>query len=123
VQRKSKRGAGLKSHTTGRIGANSYAGKSGGKTAALQALFQFAEPDVAIADWVIVVLQGEREFFRSRGVRRPHVVAGGAGQLAGTLIFCYTVPVEKCVQKAGDSSRFFCFRHLLIGFRAPLTSL
>ena len=41
--------------------------KSGGKTAALQkTLVQFAEPDVAVADWVIVVLQGERNFFRSR---------------------------------------------------------
>ncbi len=44
-------------------------------------LFQFAEPDVAVADWVVVVLQREREFFRSGGVRRPHVVAGRAGQL------------------------------------------
>jgi hypothetical protein len=35
---------------------------------------------------------------------------GGAGQLDGTLVFCYTAWVEKCVQKAGDSSRFFYFR-------------
>jgi hypothetical protein len=80
-------------------------------------LLQFAEPDVAVADWVIVILQGKREFFWAGGVRRPHAVAGGAGQLDGALIFCYTVRVEKCVQKAGDSSRFFYFRHLLIGFR------
>ena len=80
-------------------------------------LFQFAEPDVAVADWVAVVLQGQRELFRPGSVGRAHVVAGGAGQLDGASIFCYIVPVEKCVQKAGDSSRFFYFRHLLIGFR------
>ena len=68
-------------------------------------------------DRVVVVLQGWREFFRAGGAGQPHVVAGGAGQLDGTSIFCYTVPVEKCVQKVGDSSRFFYFRHLLIGFR------
>jgi hypothetical protein len=45
------------------------------------------------------------------------VVAGGPGQLDETLIFCYIVLVENCVQTAGDSSRFFYFRHLLIGFR------
>src|SRR6266851_5483952 len=39
------------------------------------------------------------------------------GRLDTTLIFCYIVAVEKCVQKAGDPSRFFYFRHLLIGFR------
>jgi len=44
-------------------------------------LSQFAEPDVAVADWVIVVLQGERQLLGTGGVRRPHVVAGGAGQL------------------------------------------
>jgi hypothetical protein len=44
-------------------------------------LFQFADPDVAVAHRMIMVLQGEREFFRSGGVRRAHVVAGGAGQL------------------------------------------
>jgi len=38
-------------------------------------LFQFADPDVAIADWVIVVLQGQEEFFWAGGVRRAHVVA------------------------------------------------
>jgi hypothetical protein len=45
------------------------------------------------------------------------MMAGGPGQLDGTLIFCYIVPAEKCAQKAGDSSRFFYFRHLLFGFR------
>jgi len=44
-------------------------------------LFQFAEPDVAVADWVIVILQSERELLRTGGVRRADVVAGGAGQL------------------------------------------
>src|SRR5260370_6950854 len=38
------------------------------------------------------------------------------GRLDTTLIFCYIVPVEKCVQKAGDPSRFFYFRPLLIAF-------
>src|SRR5258708_7349713 len=42
---------------------------------------------------------------------------GWVGRLDTTLIFCYIVAVEKCVQKAGDPSRFFYFRHLLIGFR------
>ena len=37
--------------------------------------------------------------------------------LDGTLIFCHTSSVEKCAFTAGDSSRFFYFRHLLIGFR------
>ena len=40
-------------------------------------LFQFANPDVAIADWMIVILQGQGEFFGSGGVRRAHVVAVG----------------------------------------------
>jgi hypothetical protein len=40
-------------------------------------LFQFADPDVAVADWVIMVLQGEREFFWAGGVRRADVVAVG----------------------------------------------
>ena len=44
-------------------------------------LFQFANPNIAVADWVIVVLQGERQLLGTGGVRRPHVVAGGAGQL------------------------------------------
>ena len=42
-------------------------------------LFQFANPNIAIADWVIVVLQGERQLLRPGGVRRADVVAGGAG--------------------------------------------
>jgi hypothetical protein len=44
---------------------------------------------------VIVVLQGERELVRSGGVRRPHVVAGGAGQLDVVLD-------ENAVVKRGD---------------------
>src|SRR5712664_1070092 len=44
-------------------------------------LFQFANPNIAVADWVIVVLHGERQLLRPGGVWRPHVVAGGAGQL------------------------------------------
>jgi hypothetical protein len=35
-------------------------------------LFQFAEPDVAVADWVSVVLQCERKFFWAGGVSRAH---------------------------------------------------
>ena len=35
-------------------------------------LFQFANPNIAVADGVTVVLQSEREFFRSGGVRRAH---------------------------------------------------
>jgi hypothetical protein len=58
--------------------------------------------------------------FLGRGRRAGARGARGAGQLDGTLIFCYTVLVEKCVQKAGDSSRFFYFRHLLIGFRGSI---
>src|SRR6266446_5064738 len=55
----------------------------------------------------------------SSGRRRRAGVYGGrwVGRLDTTLIFCYIVSVEKCVQKAGDSSRFFYFRRLLIGFR------
>src|SRR6202043_580897 len=84
--------------TTGRVGVDSYTVKAAARPPAFQkTLVQFAEPDVAVADWV--------------------VVPRGAGQLDGTLIFCYIVPVEKCVQKAGDSSRFFYFRCPLIGFR------
>src|SRR6266852_8425315 len=78
---------------------------------------QWAEPDVAVADWVVVILQRERELFRPGRVRWSHVAAGGPVRLDGASIFCYIVPVEECVQKAGDSSRFFYFRHLLIGFR------
>jgi len=35
-------------------------------------LVQFTEPDVAVADWVIVVLQSERELLRTGGVSRAH---------------------------------------------------
>ena len=41
-------------------------------------LFQFADPNVAIADWMIVILQGQGELFRPGDVRRAHVVAGRA---------------------------------------------
>jgi hypothetical protein len=56
-------------------------GCCGGQTGrnARPTLLQFADPDVAVADWVIVILQRQREFFWAGGVGRPHVVAGGAG--------------------------------------------
>jgi hypothetical protein len=40
-------------------------------------LFQFANPNIAVADGVIVILQGQGEFFWAGGVRRAHVVAVG----------------------------------------------
>jgi hypothetical protein len=40
---------------------------------------QFANPNIAVADGVTVVLQSERELLRTGGVGRAHVVAGGAG--------------------------------------------
>jgi hypothetical protein len=72
-------------------------------------LFQFAQPNVAVADWMIVHRRPRETSVIPARPQRPHVMAGRAAQLDGTLIFCYTVWVEKCVQKAGDSSRFFLF--------------
>ena len=40
-------------------------------------LFQFANPNIAVADWMIVILQGQGEFFWAGGVWRAHVVAVG----------------------------------------------
>ena len=42
---------------------------------------QAANPDVAVADWVIMILQRERQFFRCGRVRRPRVMRGRSGQL------------------------------------------
>ena len=42
-------------------------------------LFQFANPNIAVADWVIVVLHGERQLLRPGGVGRALLMAGGAG--------------------------------------------
>src|SRR6266702_8025777 len=77
--------------------------------------FQFADPDVAVAHWMVMVLQRQRQFFWLRFVRRPlamsrraaqfHIVlhehavvkngfAGGAEQLA---VFRKTRPVEENV--------------------------
>ena len=41
---------------------------------------KFTEPDVAVADWMVVVLQRKREFVRTCGVRRTDVMAGGSGE-------------------------------------------
>src|SRR5258708_39944253 len=48
-------------------------------------LFQFAEPDVAVADWVIVILQRQREFFRPGSIRRADGGGGGGGQAHACL--------------------------------------
>ena len=42
-------------------------------------LFQFANPNIAVADWMIVVLQRERKLLRAGGVRWAHVMPRGAG--------------------------------------------
>src|SRR5439155_15314079 len=41
---------------------------------------EFAEPDVAVADGMVVVLEGERELVWTCGVRRADVMPGGAGE-------------------------------------------
>jgi len=40
---------------------------------------EFAEPDVAVADGMVVVLESEREFVGACRVRRSDVMAGGTG--------------------------------------------
>src|SRR5712671_5394671 len=83
-------------------------------------LLQFADPNIAVAHWMIVVLQRKRKLFRASRVRRAHMMPGRTGRLDGTLILCYIVLVGKCVQKRENSSRFFYFRHSLFGFRADI---
>src|SRR6266576_1883239 len=41
---------------------------------------QFADPDVAVTDWMIVVLQRKGQFFWRCSVWWPNVMAGGTGQ-------------------------------------------
>src|SRR5205807_10659544 len=43
--------------------------------------FQFADPDVAVAHGMVVVLQRQRQLVGSWFVRRAHMVPGGAGEL------------------------------------------
>src|SRR5215467_11900281 len=42
--------------------------------------FQFADPDVAVAHRMIVVLQRQREFFRPKLVRGAHMMPSGPGE-------------------------------------------
>jgi hypothetical protein len=37
-------------------------------------MFEFPDPHVAIAHWMVVVLKGEWKFLRRPGIRRTHVV-------------------------------------------------
>src|SRR6266704_6249242 len=42
--------------------------------------FQFADPDVAVAHWMVMVLQRQRQFFWLRFVRRPLAMSRRAAQ-------------------------------------------
>src|SRR6266704_1745975 len=58
--------------------------------------FQFADPDVAVAHWMVMVLQRQRQFFRLRFVRRPFAVSRRAAQF-------HVVLHEDAVMKHGDA--------------------
>src|SRR5882757_8280354 len=70
-------------------------------------LLQFADPNIGVAHWMIVVLQRKRKLFRASRVRRAHMMPGRTGRLDGTLILCYIISVGKCVQKRETPPAFF----------------
>ena len=70
-------------------------------------LLQFADPNIAVAHWMIVVLQRKRKLFRASRVRRAHRMPGRTGRLDGMLILCYIVSVGTCVQKRETPPAFF----------------
>src|SRR5258705_12287291 len=72
-------------------------------------LLQFADPDIAVAHWTIVVSQRKRKLFRASRVRRAHMMPDRTSRRDGMLILCYIVSVGKCVQKRESPPPFFFF--------------
>ncbi len=70
---------------------------------------QWAEPDVAVAHWVIVVLQRERELFRPGRVRWSHVAAPWGRLARRSVNFLLYCSGRKVRPKSGRFLPLFLF--------------